>query len=328
MTDTASTVRWGILATGGIASTFTKDLRLAPGAEVAAVGSRTAESARAFADAHGIPRAHGSWADLAADPDVDIVYIANTHNAHLAAAETCLKAGKAVLCEKPLTLNQAQARHLVDLAGERGLFFMEAMWMRTIPAILKMNELIADGAIGPVRAVHADFCLGGHFEPEHRLRNPDLAGGGLLDLGVYPVSFAHMILGAPETVQVSGWKTPEGVDAMAGIVLGYDNAVATLSCGIEASSPGIAWVGGPLGRIELPNPFFRPGRLRLTRGGEVEEITVPYDGNGMVHEAVEAMRCMREGLTESPLVPWRSTVEVMGVLDEARRRLGVVYADE
>ncbi|GIG65251.1 Gfo/Idh/MocA family protein [Phytomonospora endophytica] len=325
MTDT---INWGILATGGIASSFTKDLRLAPGAEIVAVGSRTEESARAFADAHDIPRAHGSWAGLAADPDVDIVYIANTHNAHLAAAEVCLKAGKAVLCEKPLTLNRAQAQHLVDLAGERGLFFMEAMWMRTIPAIRKMNELIADGAIGPVRVVHADFCLTGPFEPEHRLRDPELAGGGLLDLGVYPVSFAHMILGAPESVQVSGWKTPEGVDAMAGLVLGYDNAIAMLSCGIEGGSPCIASVGGPLGHIELPSPFFRPGALVLKRGGEVEEITVPYEGNGMVHEAVEAMRCLREGLTESPLVPWRATLEVMGVLDEARARLGVVYADE
>lgn len=325
MTDT---IRWGILATGGIASAFTKDLKLAPGAEVVAVGSRTEESAKAFAEAHDIPRAHGSWAELAADPDVDIVYVANTHNAHHAAAEVCLKAGKAVLCEKPLTLNTAQAQSLVDLAGERGLFFMEAMWMRTVPAILKMNELIADGAIGPVRSVHADFGLGGPFDPEHRLRNPDLAGGGLLDLGVYPVSFAHMILGAPETVQVSGWKTPEGVDAMAGLVLGYERAIALLSCGIEASSPCIASVGGPLGHIEVSHPFFRPGALRLTRGGEVEDFTVAYEGHGMVHEAVEAMRCMRAGLTESPLVPWRATLEVMGVLDEARRRLGVVYDGE
>ncbi|MEV0649838.1 Gfo/Idh/MocA family oxidoreductase [Phytomonospora sp. NPDC050363] len=325
MTDS---IRWGILATGGIAASFTKDLRHAPDAEVVAVGSRTEESARVFAEAHGIPRAHGSWAELAADPDVDIVYIANTHNAHFAAAETCLKAGKAVLCEKPLTLNRAQAQGLVDLAGERGLFFMEAMWMRTIPAILKLNELVAEGAIGPVRSVRADFSLGGPFEPEHRLRDPELAGGGLLDLGVYPVSFAHMILGAPDTIAVSGWKTPEGVDAMAGMVLGYERAVAVLSCGIEASSATVASVGGPLGHIEVPNPFFRPGSLRLTRGGEVEEIEVPYLGGGMVHEAIEAMRCLRAGLTQSPLIPWQSTLEVMGILDEARRQLGVVYAGE
>lgn len=321
-------IRWGILATGGIAAAFVRDLRLIPDAEVVAVGSRTQESADAFAQTHDIPRAHGSWAALAADPDVDIVYVANTHNAHHAAAELCLNAGKPVLCEKPLTVNRAQAQSLVDIARARGLFLMEAMWMRTNPAIRRMRELIADGAIGPVRMVQAALNLGGEFAPEHRLRAPELAGGGLLDLGVYPVSFAHLLLGAPSTVAVSGWKTPEGVDAMAGLLLTYDNAIATLACGIEASSPSSAFVGGPLGHFEVPAPFMRPDTLRLTRDGKTETIEVPFEGGGMVHEAVEAMRCLREGLTESPLIPWQSSLEVMGVLDEARRQLGVSYDGE
>ena len=321
-------IRWGILATGGIAAAFVRDLRLLPDAEIAAVGSRTQAAADAFAAEHGIPRAHGSWASLAADPDVDIVYVATTHNAHHDAAKLCLEAGKPVLCEKPLTVNRAQAQSLVDTAAAKGLFLMEAMWTRTIPAILKMRELIAEGAIGPVRLVQAALTLGGDFPPEHRLRNPALAGGGLLDLGVYPVSFTHMLLGAPSETIVTGWRTEDGVDAMVGLLLRYDDAIATLACGIEASSPATAFVGGPLGHIELPVPFLRPGSLRLTRNGSTEEIEVPYEGNGMGYEAVEAMRCLREGLTESPLVPWSASLEVMGILDEARRQVGVVYEGE
>ncbi|GLZ81674.1 oxidoreductase [Actinorhabdospora filicis] len=326
-------IRWGILATGGIASAFTADLKLIPDAEVAAVGSRTLDSARAFAGKHGVPRAHGSWAELAADPGVDIIYIATTHNAHYDAAELCLRAGKPVLVEKPVTVNLAQAERLIALARERGLFFMEAMWMRCNPGIRRMLDLIAAGAIGEVKSVHADFSLGGPFPPEHRLRDPELAGGGLLDLGVYPVAFAQMVLGAPASVAVSGWRTPEGVDAMAGLLLGYERAVAALTCGIESASPCVAQVTGSEGFFELAAPFFRPSAIRLTRGTTeeeyaVEELDVAYTGTGLFHEAVEAMRCLRAGLTESPMVPWRATLDVMATLDEARRRLGVAYPGE
>lgn len=326
-------IRWGVLATGNIAAEFTTDLKLVPDAEVAAVGSRALASAEAFASEHGIPRAHGSWAELAADPDVDIIYIATTHNAHFEAAELCLRAGKPVLVEKPLTVSLAQAERLVALARERGLFLMEAMWMRCNPGILRMLDVIAAGTIGEVRSVHADFALGESFAPEHRLRNPELAGGGLLDLGVYPVAFAQMVLGAPASVAVSGWRTPEGVDAMAGLLLGYETAVAALTCGIVSASPCVAQVTGTKGFIELSAPFFRPSAIRVTRGTTeaayvTEELDVSYTGAGLFHEAMEAMRCLREGLTESPLVPWRSTLDVMTTLDEARRRLGVVYPGE
>ncbi|GIH74688.1 Gfo/Idh/MocA family protein [Planobispora longispora] len=325
-----STIKWGILATGGIAATFTEDLKLLPGAEVAAVGSRSAESAAAFADRYGIPRAHGSWAELAADPDVDVIYVATPHNAHYEAVRLCLEAGKAVLCEKAFTLNRAQAAELVDLARERGLFLMEAMWMRCNPAIRKIVELVGEGAIGPVSTVHADFGLSVAVEPGHRLRNPELGGGALLDLGVYPISFAHMLLGAPAKVQSWSHLTPEGVDENTGMLFGYSGgAVALLSCGIGTHSPVTASVSGPLGRIELPHLFFRPDVFTLYRtGGEPETFHVPYDGNGMNHEAAEAMRCLREGLLESPLVPWQATLEVMGLMDEIRAQAGVRFPGE
>ncbi|GAA3121179.1 Gfo/Idh/MocA family protein [Streptosporangium carneum] len=325
-----STIRWGILATGGIAATFTEALKLLPDAEVVAVGSRTRESAEAFARRHGIPRAHGSWAELAADEDVDIVYVANTQNAHRDAVLTCLNAGKAVLCEKAFTLNAAEAAELVDLAAERGLFLMEAMWMRCNPAIRRIVELLEDGAIGQVEAVHADFGISVSVGPDHRLRDPAQGGGALLDLGVYPISFANLVLGAPESVRSWARLTPEGVDENTGVLLGHPGgAVALLSCGITVDGPVTASVSGRLGRIEVPHLFFRPDSFTLYRlGADPETFHVPYEGTGMAHEAAEAMRCLREGLLESPLVPWRSTLEVMRVMDEVRGQIGVRFPGE
>jgi len=332
------TIRWGILATGNIAEQFTRDLQLLPDAEVVAVGSRSEESARAFADRFGIPRVHGSWAGLAGDEQVDIVYVATPHHAHYEATRLCLEAGRAVLCEKPFTLNAAESRELVALAAKHGRFLMEAMWMRCNPAVLKAVELIADGAIGTVGNVRADFGLAGPFEPEHRLRDPALGGGALLDLGVYPVTLAHLLLGVPDSIQAWAHLTPEGVDASTALLLGYDSgAVATLSCGIVADTPLRATISGSLGRIELPEPFFRPGELLLHRSGsegeddgprQPEVVPVPYTGLGYAHEAEEAMRCLRAGLLESPLVPWSGTLEVMDIMDAARAQTGVRYPGE
>ncbi|GAB2621060.1 Gfo/Idh/MocA family oxidoreductase [Streptomyces capparidis] len=333
MSTDGAPIRWGILATGGIAAAFTEDLRLLPDAEVVAVGSRSAESAHRFAKTHGIPRAHGSWAELAADPEVDVVYVATPHSAHHAATELLLRAGKAVLCEKPFTLNTRQARELTALADERGLFLMEAMWTRVNPVIRRMAELIADGAVGEVRAVHADFGFAAPAEATHRLRDPHQGGGALLDLGVYPVSFAHFVLGAPAHIAAWARLSPQGVDENTGILLGYDSgAVATLTCSIVAGTPVVAAVSGTAGRIELPHGFFHPDGFVLHRlGREPEHVRVPggeESGNGYTHEAVEVMRCLRAGRTQSPLVPLADTLAVMETLDAVRERIGVRYPGE
>ncbi|HEY2668896.1 MAG TPA: Gfo/Idh/MocA family oxidoreductase [Rugosimonospora sp.] len=319
-------IRWGILATGGIANTFAEDLALLPDAEIAAVGSRTLDAARGFATRHGIPRSYGSWAELAADPEIDVVYVATPHSAHHQAARLCLSAGKAVLCEKPITLDLASTQDLVTLARERGVFLMEAMWMRTIPAIRKIAGLVADGAIGEVTAVYADFGISGPFGPDHRLRDPALGGGALLDLGVYPVTFAQLFLGPPQRTAALATLSTEGVDENTGIILGYDSgALASLHCGIVGASPNIAAIVGETGRIELPSPFFRPDRFTIHRGEQAEVVQVPIRGNGMGYEAEEVMRCLREGLTESPLVPLSATLEVMSCLDAVRAQIGVTY---
>jgi predicted dehydrogenase len=319
-------IRWGILATGGIATKFTRDLGLLPDAEVVAVGSRSLASARAFADAHGIERAHGSWQDLAEDPDVDVVYVANPHVAHHAATTTCLTAGKPVLCEKPFTLDATTTQDLISLARAKGLFLMEAMWMRANPAIRRIAALVAEGAIGEVRHIAADFGLAGPFPPEHRLRDPALGGGALLDLGIYPVHFAHLFLGPPRFVAAWANLLPEGTDENTGVVLGYGTgAVATLHCGLSGETGQRATITGTAGRIELPRQFHHPNGLTLVRGSETTEVEVPMRGNGLGYEAEEVMRCLRAGLLESPLIPHAATLEVMSTLDAIRAQIGVRY---
>ncbi|MFF2944426.1 Gfo/Idh/MocA family protein [Streptomyces niveus] len=325
--DGDGTTRWGVLATGGIAATFTGDVQAMADAEVVAVASRSEPSAKAFADRFGIPRAYGDWAGLVADPDVDIVYVATPHSAHRAAAGLALEAGKPVLCEKAFTLNAREAGELVALAGERGLFLMEAMWMYCSPVVRRMTELIADGAIGEVRTVQADFGLQGPFAPEHRLRDPALGGGALLDLGVYPVSFAQLILGEPDRVQADALLSPEGVDLNTGMLLGWDSgATALLSCSVTARTASTATVTGTAGRIELPSGFFHPDAFMLHREGrDPERHAVESPLTGMQHEAAEVSRCLRAGKKESPLVPLAGSLAVMRTLDAVRERVGVRY---
>ena len=319
-------VRWGILATGGIAARFTEDLGLLPDAEVIAVGSRSAQPARRFADTHGIPRAYDSWQALAEDPDVDVIYVATPHNAHHAAAKLCLSAGKAVLCEKPFTLDAATSADLVDTARDKGVFLMEAMWMRANPGIRRIQELIADGAIGEVTHVAADFGVQGPFPVGHRMRAPELGGGALLDLGVYPVTFAHLFLGVPDSVRAWAALTPEGTDENTGVVLGFPSgAVATVHCGFGGETAQRATITGAKGRIEVDRLFFRPYGFTLVRDGEAEQISTPIRGNGMGYEAEEVMRCLRAGETESPLIPLSDTLDVMRTLDTVREQIGVVY---
>lgn len=323
-------VRWGVLATGGIAAAFTADLQGLPDAEVVAVASRTLASAKGFAGRFGIPRAYGSWAELAADPDVDVVYVATPHAAHRAAAGLCLEAGRAVLCEKAFTLNAREAAELAGLARSRGSFLMEAMWMYCDPLVRRLTELVRDGALGEIRTVQADFGLAGPFAAGHRLLDPAQGGGALLDLGVYPVSFAQLLLGEPDRVRAEARLSPEGVDLDTSMLLGWESgATALLSCSVTADTPRTAAVTGTAGRIEIPRGFFQPERFVLHRDGrEPEEFTAGQYGSGlrgMQYEAAEVMRAVRAGETESPLVPLEGTLAVMRTLDAVRERTGVRY---
>ncbi|MEU8933288.1 Gfo/Idh/MocA family oxidoreductase [Streptomyces sp. NPDC048409] len=323
-------VRWGILATGGIAAAFAADLVDLPDAEIAAVASRSARSAEAFAERFGIGRAYGDWESLARDGDIDVVYVATPHSAHRAAAGLCLEAGRNVLCEKAFTIDLREAGELVALAKEHDRFLMEAMWMYCNPLVRRLKALVEDGAIGEVRTVQADFGLEGPFPPAHRLRDPALGGGALLDLGVYPVSFAHLLLGEPDGVSARAVLSDEGVDLQTGALLSWESgALAMVHCSIVGGTGTTASVTGSRGRIDVPEGFFNPERFVLHRDGrDPEEFALdPADGprNTFRHEAKEVMRALRAGEKESPLVPLAGTLSVMRTLDTLRAQTGVHY---
>ncbi len=329
MVTMTAPIRWGILATGRIATNFTEDLSLVPetDAVAVAVASRSAGPAETFAATHGIARAHASWQALADDPEVDVVYVGTPHNAHFAATKMMLEAGKAVLCEKPFTVTAAATRELIRIARERNVLLAEAMWMRTNPAIRRAAELVEGGAIGEVKAVHAEFCIRAPLDDSHRLRNPDLGGGALLDLGVYPVTLAQLLLGAPTSVQATAKLTDLGVDETTGVLLGYaSGAHAALSCSIAGSGPVNSVIIGETGHIEMPPQFHHPRTLTLRPyDGEAVVEEYPFEGNGLRFQAIEVGRCLREGLTESPLLPLDGTQAVMDVMDTVLSMVGVTY---
>ena len=315
-------VRWGIMGTGGIAEAFAEDLALTDSGTVAAVGSRSPESADRFADKLDIATRHGSYEELANDPGIDVVYVATPHPMHHANALLALEAGKAVLVEKPFTMNAAEARELVEVARERNLFLMEAMWTRFLPHIRHVRELLKE--LGDVVTVFADHGQWFAEDPEFRLFAPALGGGALLDLGIYPVSFASMILGAPSRVVTLADPAFTGVDAQTSMLFGHDSgAQAVLSCTLRAVSPTTAAIVGTEGRIEIEGPFYAPASFTLTpRGGEPTRFEYADEGNGLRHEADEVALRLHAGETESPLMPLDETVSIMTTMDAVLKQAG------
>jgi predicted dehydrogenase len=323
-------IRWGIVGPGRIAENVVRDFPVVDGARVVAVASRSADRARDFADRHGLPTAHGSYPDVLADPDVDVLYIATPHPQHHALALGALRSGKAVLVEKAFTATTAGAREVADLSRSTGVFAMEAMWTRFQPAVVRLRELIADGAIGEVRSVQADLGIQRDFDPADRLFAPELGGGALLDLGVYVVSFAQMLLGTPDSVAAVGSRFPTGVDAEASLLLGYaDGRSATLATSLRNALPGQARVFGTTGWIDVPPRFHHPQTIVLHRAGaEPETITRPQLGSGYAHELIEVTECLRAGRTESAVMPLADTLAVQHVLEQAATQLGVHHWED
>lgn len=325
--DTGRPIRWGILGTGFIANRFAADLALLTDTTITAVCSRQRATAGDFAQRHGIPCAYEDWVELAHDPQVDVVYVATPHAAHHAATKLLLEAGKAVLCEKPLTVDLASAEDLVATARARGVFLMEAMWMLVNPTIQHCRALVSDGAIGEVTHVAADFGVAGPFPVGHRMRAPELGGGALLDLGVYPVALAHHFLGRPDSVTAWAKLLPEGTDENTGLILGYHRgAVATLQAGMAGQTAQRAVITGTAGRIEIDPPFWCARSCTIVSAdGTTKRVELPLRGHGMVYEAEEVMRCLRAGRTESSAIPHDATLAVMSTLDTALRQIGVSY---
>jgi predicted dehydrogenase len=323
--------RWGVIGTGGIAAAFVTDLGLLPNTEVVAVGSRSQQTADAFADRFDIARRHPSYQALVEDPDVDVVYVSTPHPGHFAAARLAIEAGKAVLCEKPFTLNATEAAELITTARERGVFLMEAMWTRFLPPMVRIRELLAGDTLGNIRTVQADHGQWFRHDPEHRLLNPGLGGGALLDLGIYPVSFASMVLGSPSAVTAISTPASTGVDAQTSMLLAHEGgAHAVLTTTLEARSPNRASIVGTLARIEIDPVWYRPTTFTVSAldGTIVERYDEAHEGGGLRHQAAEVARCLADGRLESAVMPLDESLAVMRTLDEVRRQIGLVYPSE
>ncbi len=322
------TVRWGILGTGGIAHQFAKALSLLPDAKIVAVGSRAKAAADDFGDTWKIPRRYGSYKELAADLEADAIYVATIHPLHYQNCLDCLSAGKAVLCEKPFTISAAQAAEVIALAKRKKIFLMEAMWTRYFPIFGKLRELLAANALGDIRLLQADFAFRPEYDPQGKLFNPELGGGALMDIGVYPVSLASLVFGkSPRRILSSAVIGRTGVDEQAAVILEYPGErQASLTFSFQYASPLEANIIGTEGRIRIESPWWHPRALTISRPGRADEkITKPYLGNGYGHEAVEVMDCLRAGRIESERMPLAETLRIMQTLDAIRSDWGVRY---
>ena len=326
---TSEIIHWGILGPGSIAQRFAKGLQSVPDAKLYAVGSRSRQKADEFADNYDAPKRYGSYEELAEDADVQAIYIATPHPQHKDAALLCLNHGKAVLCEKPFTVNVKEAAKVVDLARAKDLFLMEGMWARFFPGMVRVRDLLASGAIGEAKMLQADFGFRTGVDPEGRLFNPALAGGGLMDVGVYPISLASMIFGTPTDVSGFAQMGETGVDEMAAVSLKYaQGQLASIVTGIRISTPSEATIFGTEGSLKLHAPFWNPVKLTLNAGGKTEEISVPFEGEGFNYEAQEVQSCLRAGKTESAIMPLDETLAIMRTLDTLRSQWGLKYPME
>lgn len=320
-------IRFGILGTGRIAGLFAQAIiHASECASLTAVGSRTHETAVQFAQTYNVRHAYGSYDELINCADVDVVYIATPNTLHYENSMAALKAGKAVLCEKPLTMNAAEAKALIEYARSKKIFFCDAMWSRFFPAAIKIREWLP--LIGDIRLVTANFAFQAQVNPASRLFAPELGGGSLLDLGVYNVAFATLAYSGemPSDIKAAAYICETGVDGIASVSLKYDTGVASLNCGLILNMQRNAAIYGSLGSILIPDRFWAPEHVELNVYGKTtESFDCAKECNGMEYEVREVARCMNEDLIESPFMTHADSIIVMSILDEARRQIGLDY---
>jgi predicted dehydrogenase len=322
--------RWGILASGGIAQAFARDLSYFNHHIVAAVGSRSQESADSFAAEFPGCTAYSSYEALVADPTLDAIYVASPHPYHVSNTVLALNAGKPVLCEKPFTINAAEARQMKAAADANGVALMEAMWARFLPHMHKVREILASGILGDIWAVEADHGqrLSDYANPRHW--EPSLGGGALLDLGIYPISFAHMVLGVPDKITSSATFTDKGVDASSTVIFDYKSgAQAILTSNMMVSTPCRATICGTLGKIEIDRTFYNPTSMRvIMHDGTTTEYPKEYKGHGLRDQALEFERVVRSGAKSSAILTPDESILIMESLDEVRKQIGLIYPSE
>ena len=323
-------IKWGILGAGWIASKFVKGLREIPDAEIVAVGSRSLERAEAFGIEYNISKKYGKYKELVNDPEIDVIYVATHLPHHKNTAMLCLEAGKAVLLEKPFTTNAVEALELIEFSKKNKIFLMEAMWNRFLPIMIKVGEWLKDSLIGDLKMVDANFGMTVEWDPKHRLLDPFKGGGSIMDLGVYPVSFASLIFGeVPSNIVSKGFIGETGVDEQTAIILEYDGGkLAVIFCAVRTKSTHEAWIRGAKGSIKIHPPCWKATTATLYTKDKEETFEHPMVGNGYNYEAMEVMNCLRAGKTESDIMPLDETLSIMKTLDIIRSQIGLKYPTE
>jgi predicted dehydrogenase len=324
------TYNWAILGLGNIAHKFAESLALLPNARLHAVASRDAAKAQEFATRFGVPHAVGSYDELLTVPEIDVVYVATPHTEHYAHTLLCLRAGLPVLCEKPFAVNAQQAQQMRQEAEAKGVFLMEAFWTRFFPAIHKALELVAAGTIGEIKHLSADFGFVAPYVPEGRLFNPALAGGSLLDIGVYPLFISKLFLGEPQEIRTVATRAGTGVDVNCAMALAYEGgATASLFSTIAAQTDNQCILYGSHGQLHLTGRFHAASGITLKLPNqEPQHISCEKQGYGYQYEAEHVQQCLAQGLTESPLLPLQFSLELMQQLDVIRQQIGLRYPME
>jgi predicted dehydrogenase len=323
-------IKWGILAPGGISHSFVKGLKSLEDAEIYAVASRSEERAKEFGDKYGIEKCYGSYEELINDEQVEVIYIATPHNYHKKYAIECLKAGKAVLCEKSVAMDTEELEEILACAKEENVFFMEAMWTRFLPITEKVIEIIKVGTIGDIKMIRTDFSFNAAYEPEKRLFNAKLAGGALLDVGIYPISYSSMLIeGEVTDIKSSAYIGETNVDEQDSALLSYENGeMASLTFGLITDGPKDSWIIGTKGKIYVPN-FWCGEKAEIYNGNEkIKEINLPHNVNGYEYEALEVMNCLKTGKVESSKRTWNDTRKVMKIMDSLRADWKLEYPVE
>jgi predicted dehydrogenase len=321
---------WGIIGCGQIAGKFAESLQVLSNADLYAAASRSGEKARSFSKKYRVRKWYDSYEKLTEDPAIDAIYIATPHNLHFEHAMLCIRNGKAVLCEKPLTVNEKEARNMVESAKQAQLFLMEAFWTRFLPSTIKLNQLLKDGIIGEIKLLQADFGYNMPFDANHRSYNPDLAGGALLDVGIYPINFAQMIFkDDPDEIKSTFIPAATGVDAQSAYIFTYpDGSLAVMNAAVNVDTQHNAWIYGTEGFIHMPE-FFHATKIHVERtDGFRETFTVPFKSTGYSYEAQEVMECLNGGELESKVMPLAESLKIMRIMDAIRTQWGFKYPSE
>ena len=319
-------IKWGIIGPGKIAGLFAHDLLMVEGARIYAVASRDAERGRTFAESFGADVCYGSYHDLVTDPRVDVVYVATPHVFHFPHTMLALSHGKPVLCEKPLAMNEAEVMAMTGEAGKRGLFLMEALWTRFIPATGKVLELLGEGAIGEVLSVEADFGFLADTDPQKRMYNLALGGGSLMDIGIYPVYLSLLIMGLPEKIQAKATFANSRVDNHCSMVFDYGQGRrALLESTTLKNTPTGAVIRGSKGLIRMHPRFHHCKKISLQTKGKTREFEIGYRGNGFCDEIEEVMHCLQTAKTQSDKMPHSMSLDLIRTLDRVRAEIGLVF---